>query len=95
MPLVAATGQISKRAGHKGGRQWFDPMPNTFLERMQAKTDALLDRGKYIQHVWNLFFVKTGTWSERMRRMDRVDCTHISHTLARKLAPSCPTGLIS
>ena len=39
-----ASGQISKRSGHKGGRQWFDPTPNTFLERVQAKTDALLDR---------------------------------------------------
>jgi insertion element IS1 protein InsB len=26
---------------------------------------------------------------------DRVDCTRISHTLARKLAPSCTTGPIS
>ena len=52
-----ASGQISKHAGHQGGRQWFDPMPNTFLERMQAKTDALLYRGKYTQHDWNLFFV--------------------------------------
>jgi hypothetical protein len=52
-----ASGQISKRAGHQGGRQWFDPMQNTFLERMQAKTDALLERGKYTQHEWNLFFV--------------------------------------
>jgi hypothetical protein len=51
-------GQIYQRFGHKGGRRWFDPTPNTFLERMQAKTDALLDRGKYTQHEWNLFFVK-------------------------------------
>jgi len=42
----SASGQISKRSEHKGGRQWFAPTPNTFLERMQAKTDALLDRGK-------------------------------------------------
>jgi len=42
----SASGQISKRSGHKGGRQWFDPTPNTFLERMQAKIDMLLDRGK-------------------------------------------------
>jgi hypothetical protein len=41
-----ASGQIYNRAGHKGGRGWFDPTPHTFLERMQAKTDALLDRGK-------------------------------------------------
>lgn len=45
-----ASGQICKRFGHKGGRRWFDPTPHTFLERMQAKTDALLDRGKYTQH---------------------------------------------
>ena len=32
------------------GRQWFDPMPNTFWERVQVKTDALLDRGKYTQY---------------------------------------------
>jgi hypothetical protein len=41
-----ASCQISKRSGYKGSRQGFDPTPNTYLERMQAKTDALLDRGK-------------------------------------------------
>jgi hypothetical protein len=35
-----ASGQISKRSEHKGGRQWFDPTQNTFLERVHAKTDA-------------------------------------------------------
>ncbi len=35
-----ASGQISKRSEHKGGRQWFDPTQNMFLERVQAKTDA-------------------------------------------------------
>ena len=35
-----ASGQISKRSEHKGGRQWFDPRQNTLLERVQAKTDA-------------------------------------------------------
>ncbi len=38
-----ASGQISKRSEHKGGRQWFDPRQTTFLERVQAKTDALLE----------------------------------------------------
>jgi hypothetical protein len=47
------------------------------------------------QHEWTLFFVKIGAWLEHMRRMDRVDCTRISHTLARKLAPSYITGSIS
>src|SRR2546427_424686 len=75
-----ASGQISKRSGYKRSRQWFDPTPNTFLERMQAKTDALLDRGKYAQHEWNLLFVKIGAWSEHMYRMDRGDCTRIWHT---------------
>jgi hypothetical protein len=46
----SASGQISKRSEHKGGRQWFDPMPNTFWERVQVKTDVLLDRGKYTQY---------------------------------------------
>jgi len=46
----SASGQISKRSKHKGGRQWFDPTQNTFLERVQVKTDTLLDRGKYTQH---------------------------------------------
>jgi hypothetical protein len=72
-----ASGQISKRFGHKRGRQWFDPSRNTFLERMHAKTDALLDRGKYAQHEWNLLFVKIGAWSEHMYSIDRVDCTRI------------------
>jgi hypothetical protein len=94
-PFSFASGQVSKCAGYKGGREWFDPTPNTFLERMRAKTGALLDRGKYTQHEWNLFFVKIGAWSERMHRMDRVDCPRISPTLARKLAPSCTIGPIS
>jgi hypothetical protein len=55
----------------------------------------LLDRGKYTQHEWNLFFMKISAWSEHMHRMDCVDCTRISHTLARKLAPLCTTGPIS
>jgi hypothetical protein len=83
-----ASGHVGECTNHKGGRQWFDPRQNTFLERMEAERDALLDRGKYTQHEWNLFFVKIGAWSERMRKMDRVDCRRISHTLARKLAPS-------
>jgi len=41
------SGQIGECAEHKGGRQCFDLPQNTFLERMQDKTDALLDRGKY------------------------------------------------
>jgi hypothetical protein len=39
-----ASGQIGECAQYERGRQWFDPPSNTFLERMQAKTDALLDR---------------------------------------------------
>jgi len=45
-----ASGQIGERAEHKRSRQWFDPPRNTFLECMQAETDSLLKRGKYIQH---------------------------------------------
>ncbi len=36
--------------------------------------------------------VKMGAWPERIRRMDLIDCTRISHALAKKLAPSCTTG---
>ena len=32
--------------------------------------------------------MKIGAQSERIRRMDYVDCTRISHALARELAPS-------
>jgi len=91
----SASDQISKRSEHKGDRQWFEPTQTTFLERVQVKTDALLDRGKYTQHEWTLYCVKIGAWSERMRSMDCVECTRISPTFARKLAPSCPTGPIS
>ena len=72
-----ASGQIGERPKHEESCRWFDPTPNTFLERMQAKTDALLDRGKYAQHEWNLLFVKIGAWSEHMYKLDRVDCTRI------------------
>ncbi len=33
-----------------------------------------------------------GAWSERIRRMDRVDCTRISRALARKPPSSYTTG---
>jgi hypothetical protein len=38
----------------------FDPSRNTLQERVKAETDLLLDQGKYIQHKWNLSFVKIG-----------------------------------
>jgi len=87
-----ASGQIGDGAERKGGRQWFDPPQNTFLERLLAKTEALLDRRKYMQQGWNLYFVKISAWSEHARSMDCVDCTRILHVLARKFASSCKTG---
>jgi hypothetical protein len=57
-----ASGHIGERPKHEESRQWFDPLRNTFLERVKAETEVLLDRGKHIQHEWNLFFVKIGAW---------------------------------
>jgi hypothetical protein len=82
------SGHIGECAEYKGGRQWFDLPQNTFLEHMQDKTEALLDRGTYTQHGWNLFFVKMSAWSEPARRMVFFDCVRIPHVLARKFA-SC------
>ena len=45
-----ASGQIGERTEYKGGRRWLHPPQNTFLKRMEAKRDALLDRGKHTQH---------------------------------------------
>jgi hypothetical protein len=50
--------QIGERSEDKGGRQGFDPPQNTFLERMQAQTDPLFNRGTYREHERNLFFIK-------------------------------------
>jgi hypothetical protein len=43
--LGFASGQIGERSEHTGGRQWFDPPPNTFLELMPAQTNSLFARG--------------------------------------------------
>jgi hypothetical protein len=80
------SGQIGERSEHKGGRQGFDPPHNTFLERMQAQTDSLFDRGTYREHEWNLFFMKRGACSEQTRKMNRSDGTFLSCALTRKLA---------
>ena len=60
--LSFISSQIGERPKHKESRRWFDPSRNTFLERVKAYTGLLLDRGKYMQHEWNLFFVKIGAW---------------------------------
>jgi hypothetical protein len=86
------SGQIDKSADEKGGRRWLDPTQETFLERRQAKTNVPLHREKYTEHDWNLFFVKMDARSERTCSMDRVDYTHISRALTRKLAPSNAAG---
>ena len=52
--------QIVESPKHEASRWWFDPSRNTFLQRVKAETDMLLDRGRYTQHKWNLFFVKIG-----------------------------------
>jgi hypothetical protein len=54
------SGQIGESPKHEESHLWFDPSRNTFLERVKAETDLLLDQGKYIQHKWNLFIVKIG-----------------------------------
>jgi hypothetical protein len=65
-----AFSQIGKRAEHQGGHRRFDPTQNPFLEHMKAGADSSLDRGKHSQHKQNLFFMKTGAWSERTRSED-------------------------
>ena len=42
-----ASGQIGERPKHEESLWWFDPSRNTFLERVKAETELLLDRGKY------------------------------------------------
>jgi hypothetical protein len=44
------SGQVGDSPKHEESRWWFDPSRNTFLERVKAETDVLLDRGKYRQH---------------------------------------------
>ena len=81
-----ASGQVGERSEHKGGRQWFDPPQNTFLEHAQAQTDSLFDRGIYREHEWNLLFMKIGAWLEQTRNMNCIDCTFLPCALTRKLA---------
>jgi hypothetical protein len=45
-----ASGQVGDHFEHKGSRGRFEATQKTFLERMQAETDALLKRRKYRKH---------------------------------------------
>ncbi|HEX4204702.1 MAG TPA: hypothetical protein VHZ51_11025 [Ktedonobacteraceae bacterium] len=81
-----ASGQIGKSANDKRGCRRFDPIQETFLERKQARTNALLDQGKHTEHKWNLFFVKMGTWPKHTCRMT-VLIVPASHALWQESLP--------
>ena len=49
-----ASGEIGERAEYKGSRWWFDPTQKTFLERVNAEADALLDQSEHTTHELNL-----------------------------------------
>jgi hypothetical protein len=50
-----ASGQIGERPKHDESRRWFDPLRNTFLERLKTETDVLLD--------WESIYGTNGTSS--------------------------------
>jgi hypothetical protein len=45
-----ASGQVGECSERKRCRRWFEPTQNTFLERVQAETDSLLNQEKHILH---------------------------------------------
>jgi hypothetical protein len=66
--LGFSSGQIGECAKRKGGRRWFNPAQKTFLKRMKAETDTLLDGGEYTQHELNLSFVKMGALEDEYKQ---------------------------
>jgi len=52
--------KISERPEQKGSRRWFDPTQKTFLERMKAETNSLLDGNDQTKRQLNLSFIKIG-----------------------------------
>jgi hypothetical protein len=88
-----SSGHVGKCSEHQGSRRWFEPTRKTFLERVTAGRDSLLDQSEHTPHELNLSFVKIGTWPERTSSMDGVDGTRISHAWARRRVLSraiCP-----
>jgi hypothetical protein len=78
-------GKISERAEQKGSRRWFDPRQKTFLERLKAETNPLLDGNDQTKRQLNLSFIKIGRTAESQWILNRIDGTFLPRALSRKL----------
>jgi hypothetical protein len=78
-------GKISERAEQKGSRRWFDPTEETFLERVKAETNSLLDDTDQMKRQLNLSFFNRSRTAARQWILNRSDCTFLPCALKRKL----------
>ena len=78
-------GPISERAEQKASRRWFDPTQKTFLERVKAETNALLDGNDQTKRQLDISFIKIGRTAESQWILNRIDCTFLPRALTRKL----------
>ena len=72
-------------AEQKGSRRWFDPPQKTFLERVKAEANALLDGDAQTKRQLNLSFSKIGRTAESQCILNRSDGTFLLCTLTRRL----------
>jgi hypothetical protein len=77
--------KISECAEHKGGRRWFDPTQETFLECVKAEVTSLLDGDVQTKRHLNLFFVNRSRTTHRQWILNQSGCTFPSSVLTRKL----------
>lgn len=78
-------GPISERAEQKGSRRWFDPTEKTFVERVKAETNSLLDGNDQMKRQLNLSFFKRSRTAESQWILNCIDCTFLPCALTRKL----------
>jgi hypothetical protein len=78
-------GPISERTKQKGSRRWFDPTQQTFVERVKAETNSLLDGNDQTKRQLKLSFIKIGRTAESQWILNRIDGTFLPRVLTRKL----------
>ena len=78
-------GPISERAEQKGSRRWFDPTQQTFVERVKAETNSLLDSHDQTKRQLNFSFIKRGRTAASPCILNRLDGPFLPRALTRKL----------
>jgi hypothetical protein len=77
--------KISQRTEHKGGRRWFDPTQETFVERVKAEANSLLDGDDQTKRQLNLSFINVDRTTERQWILNQSNWTFLACVLTRKL----------